>query len=144
MGLFKTHGEIDINKSNKGKASPMGTTPVSKKKAKKAFTPKKVSYNDPDDLKGKRLAKWFGKDLFFGVIKGHEIDEGVIYWQIEYDDGDAEDFEEVDLGMAFALYEKNQEFDEIGKNGSSESISVDDDDDDNMTRRKKLLHQRIL
>merc|ERR1711862_259569 len=62
--------------------------------------------------------------------KGHEIDEGVIYWQIEYDDGDAEDFEEADLGMAFALYEKNEEFDEIGKNGSSEPISVDDDNND--------------
>lgn len=70
-----------------------------------------VTFNDPDDLKGKRVAKYFDQDVFFGLIKGHEKDEGVTYWQVEYDDGDAEDFELKDVGEGFALYQKKKHLD---------------------------------
>merc|ERR1712151_192684 len=97
------------NTPNKRKAPEASSTPK-KKKEKKPPTPKKVPvvFNHPDDLKGKRVAKFFGTDVFFGTIKGHEKDEGVIYWQIEYDDGDAEDFELKDIEEGYALYAKKK------------------------------------
>jgi len=117
LKLYKQHGEKDINAKsssstpNKRKSAEASTP--KKKKEKKQPTPKKVpvTFNDPDELKGRRVAKYFEKDLFFGVIKGHEKDEGVIYWQIEYDDGDAEDFELKDLKTGFALYAANKHLD---------------------------------
>jgi len=133
LTLYKQHGEKDINakstpsSANKRKSDSKSSissqsTPKKKgKNSKKSTTPKKaVSYSDPDDLKGKRVAKMFDDDTFFGTINGHEIEDGVIYWQISYDDGDAEDMEEKDLVKGFAMYEKNGHMDAIGQTGGGD------------------------
>jgi hypothetical protein len=56
----------------------------------------------------RRVAKHFGKDLYFGSIDEFYNPDGVDLWHVTYDDGDQEDFELDELIPAFEEYRKNK------------------------------------
>jgi hypothetical protein len=66
-----------------------------------------------DDHVGKRVAKKFGKKLYFGVIKEKWTEEkdGAAKWHVKYDDGDEEDFNEKELDSALNQYEEKKRWD---------------------------------
>ena len=68
----------------------------------------------PDsDHVGKRIVKKFDKKNFFGEIKEKWLDEkdSSPRWNVKYDDGDEEDFNEKELTNALKRYEKSKRFD---------------------------------
>jgi hypothetical protein len=56
----------------------------------------------------RRVAKHFGKDLYFGSVDEFYNPDGVDLWHVTYDDGDQEDFELDELMPAFEEYRKNK------------------------------------
>jgi pantothenate kinase type III len=56
----------------------------------------------------RRVAKHFGKDLYFGSVDEFYNPDGVDLWHVTYDDGDQEDFELDELIPAFEEYRKNK------------------------------------
>lgn len=63
---------------------------------------------------GRRIAKYFGKKLFCGVISGWDpaalVDDRVDLWKVDYDDGDEEDLEEEEMHICLDRYVQAQEF----------------------------------
>jgi len=57
---------------------------------------------DPEANIGIRVAKYFGNDLFVGEITKYLKSSGL--WHVEYDDGDEEDFDMVELSSAKQVY----------------------------------------
>jgi hypothetical protein len=57
----------------------------------------------PKKCVGERVAKYFGKKIYYGTIAGYNNDETPIYWHVEYDDGDKEDMEFDELKRASNL-----------------------------------------
>lgn len=84
---------------------PAPTKPVAKSPLAKK---KKVEKPDPESFKGKRAAKAFGKEIFYGTIDKFtaEVDGEDEFWHITYDDGDDEEYDGNDLKIALNLYEK--------------------------------------
>lgn len=84
---------------------PAPTKPISKPPSAKK---KKVDKPDPESFKGKRAAKAFGKEIFYGTIDKFtaELDGEDEFWHITYDDGDDEEYDSSDLKIALNLYEK--------------------------------------
>jgi pantothenate kinase type III len=64
----------------------------------------------------RRVAKHFGKDLYFGSVDEFYNPDGVDLWHVTYDDGDQEDFELDELIPAFEEYRKNKNMDLEGRN----------------------------
>jgi hypothetical protein len=59
----------------------------------------------------RRVAKHFGKDLYFGVVDEFYCPDGWDLWHVTYDDGDQEDFELDELIPALEEYRKNKNSD---------------------------------
>lgn len=73
-----------------------------------------VDNDSSSDYVGKRVSKKFGKRNFFGEIKEKwfdEKDKNAPRWNVKYDDGDEEDFDEKELANALKRYEKSKRFD---------------------------------
>jgi hypothetical protein len=71
-------------------------------------TPKKAK-RDPESYVEKRVAKFFGGDLFFGTVKQYRSDAEV--WFVKYDDGDDEEYDAKDLKENLQLYRENEDLD---------------------------------
>jgi pantothenate kinase type III len=56
----------------------------------------------------RRVSKFFGQALYFGVVDEFYNPDGVDLWHVTYDDGDQEDFEWDELMVAFEDYRKNK------------------------------------
>lgn len=84
---------------------PPGKPAAKPPSAKKQKVVEKV---DPHSFKGRRAAKAFGKDIFYGTIDKFtaESDGEDEFWHITYDDGDDEEYDAGDLKVALNLYEK--------------------------------------
>jgi hypothetical protein len=68
------------------------------------------SHWDPKDFLGRRIAKYFERDLYFGTVDHitNEEDAGEEeWWHILYDDGDEEDLDYLQLKEALILYEEH-------------------------------------
>ncbi|KAL7544124.1 hypothetical protein ACHAXR_013528 [Thalassiosira sp. AJA248-18] len=121
-------------KSGKNKstvAPPEGKKPAAKNKAngslpdakrpatKKARTGNDIAAlvngSDPRSFVRKRIAKDFDGETFFGTIMEYDDRENPVFWHVEYDDGDEEDYSKKDLIKALKMYEKD------GKNDSNKS-----------------------
>ena len=81
-------------------------------------TPRKKRY-DPLNYLGQRIAKYFdaptdddeeNQELYFGTVESYREEDKL--WHIEYDDGDAEDFDFDDLRTAVLEYAQNKDQDE--------------------------------
>lgn len=72
-------------------------------------TPHKRSYI------GRRVAKYFGKELYFGTIASWDpaaiVDDKLDLWRVEYDDGDSEDFELFEVEEGQKLYQQEKKRD---------------------------------
>jgi hypothetical protein len=66
---------------------------------------------DPTACLGRRVAKYFDEDLYFGTVKNVRTDEKGPMWFIQYDDGDNEEFEEDELLQHMSLYTDHEEED---------------------------------
>ena len=77
---------------------------------------KKHKLAAPDTLCGVRIAKFFGKRLYFGTVQSvssaTENAEGVKLWHILYDDDDKEDFDEDELREQRRLYNEHKDADD--------------------------------
>eukprot|EP00584_Thalassiosira_punctigera_P006535 CAMPEP_0172538208 /NCGR_PEP_ID=MMETSP1067-20121228/9646_1 /TAXON_ID=265564 ORGANISM="Thalassiosira punctigera, Strain Tpunct2005C2" /NCGR_SAMPLE_ID=MMETSP1067 /ASSEMBLY_ACC=CAM_ASM_000444 /LENGTH=758 /DNA_ID=CAMNT_0013323661 /DNA_START=132 /DNA_END=2408 /DNA_ORIENTATION=+ len=88
-----------------------GRTPPSSKKssAKKAKGAGGivglVNSSDPRSFVRRRIAKDFDGELYFGTIMEYDDSETPVYWHVEYDDGDEEDYSKKDLIKALKYYE---------------------------------------
>lgn len=64
---------------------------------------------------GQRVAKYFGKKLYFGTISGWDpaamVDDKLDLWKVDYDDGDFEDYEEFEVKQALKRYEQEKKRD---------------------------------
>jgi hypothetical protein len=67
---------------------------------------------DPQSYVGRRAAKYFDSELYYGLVREYtppdQNEDGVDLWNILYDDGDYEDLERKELDECFALYKKNE------------------------------------
>ncbi|KAL3920601.1 MAG: hypothetical protein SGARI_006905 [Bacillariaceae sp.] len=70
---------------------------------------------DPKEFSGRRVAKYFDTDVFFGNVTYIPVKEGPAMWHIEYDDGDEEDFECEELKNGLLLYIEKQKLDPENK-----------------------------
>lgn len=76
---------------------------------------------------GQRVARYFGKKLYRGTISSWDpaavVEDGVDLWKVEYEDGDGEDYEELEVNEGLKLYEqeekKQYEQEEKKKRGKS-------------------------
>ena len=57
---------------------------------------------------GIKIAKYFNMDIFIGEVKKIFHDSGDVFYNIEYEDGDGEDFDEKELQEGIALYQHTQ------------------------------------
>lgn len=77
------------------------------KKPRAVRSVKSVSADDPRIVLHRRIAKYFGNEIFFGtIIEYKEPDENddQPFWAVLFDDGDLEDFGRDELEQLFALY----------------------------------------
>jgi hypothetical protein len=84
---------------------------ISTTKSKKPKPPNPLS--DPSYFFNQRVAKYFDDVLFFGVVA--RFDKVEKLWQIDYDDGDEEEFNKNELMFHINLYETNKHLDKKGK-----------------------------
>mmetsp|Transcript_11768 Transcript_11768/g.27266 ORF Transcript_11768/g.27266 Transcript_11768/m.27266 type:complete len:209 (-) Transcript_11768:317-943(-) len=61
----------------------------------------------PKHVVDSRVAKFFDGDVYFGTIVG-TVEDGDVYWQVRYDDGDREEFDKEDLDTALQVYERHK------------------------------------
>ena len=71
-------------------------------------------FEDPSIFVNRRVAKFFGDDLFFGTVKNFIPfkDAGVQLWHIEFDDNDEEDCNQQELEAALRLYRTYKDFED--------------------------------
>lgn len=62
---------------------------------------------------GRRVAKYFDKQLYFGTISSWDpaaiVDEKIDLWKVDYDDDDSEDMEEWEVHSSLELYAQARE-----------------------------------
>ena len=58
------------------------------------------------DFVGKRVAKYFQREIYYGTVTKSETIKKRKYWLIDYDDGDREHVGKVELNKIINLYEK--------------------------------------
>jgi hypothetical protein len=97
------------------------TTPVRNDKKRKRVVPAtKVKIPNPKDspeaLIGKRIAKFFEKELFFGTVESIvDDDTDETWWHIHYDDDDSEDMGAHQVRAGLRLYDKYSSKDKRSK-----------------------------
>ena len=94
----------------KSKEAATSTTPKSKKT-------KELDFDfdlsiDPSRVINRRVAKYFEGQIFFGTVSSYDPREGL--WQIDYDDGDEEEFDKNELKVHLRLRESNKDVDKKG------------------------------
>jgi hypothetical protein len=125
--------ELDQAKSRDGtiagvfaipeKKSSERDKPVEKTKIEKKKTPTKKKDSkrgrealehgpksrDSKEFLGRRVAKFFGKEIFFGTIDFiSRFDKEKVWWHVLYDDNDQEDMDYRQLKVAILLYEQHE------------------------------------
>lgn len=63
---------------------------------------------NPNSFVGRRIAKEFDEGLFLGEIVSFRKHKTTTYWQVEYDDGDAEEFEYEEVLLHTKRYESSR------------------------------------
>jgi len=67
---------------------------------------------DPQSYVGRRVAKYFDTELYYGSVREYtppdQNEDFVDLWNILYDDGDFEDLERNEMDECFELYRKNE------------------------------------
>lgn len=110
--------------------------------------------NDPGAVVGRRIARYFDDpgtpgqvNLFFGSVydfrmpdgDGIEdmVSEGLVLWDVRYDDGDEESLDAAELVEVLKLYQKNSSKDDAAPDAAAhaaglgaDTASVDENDDD--------------
>lgn len=129
--IVKKHSETPISE-RKGQSSRKRSAGPSKrapgvKTAKISVSARK---QDPLSYVGKRVAKYFGEDVFFGTVEKYipptsPNDEDL--WHIHYDDEDQEDYDLKDLRKNLKIYEKHQDKDTKSKVTSVAEAAADVD-----------------
>jgi hypothetical protein len=76
---------------------------------------------DASGYVGRRIAKYFDGNLYFGTVREKRDTEEVPVWFIEYDDGDTEELEAYELRAQFTVYVEHLEEDPYLQAPSSES-----------------------
>jgi hypothetical protein len=113
--------------------TPLPPAPKMPKKGTRATssTKKESNKEEKQPYLNRRVAKEFDGSIYFGMVQSFteakDNAEGIDLWGIEYDDGDAEDFEEDELMNGFVLYRKHQSKDKVG----------------NMVKRDKLKSSKV-
>ena len=94
------------------KPTPTKPSPT---KTKAPETPNRSSSRKkgPDLYINERIAKFFGRALYFGTVTSWERDseDQSIYWQVTYDDGDSEEYDTNDMEAATDLYARHNKKD---------------------------------
>ena len=122
-----------VNDDDDDDETPLPPAPKMPKKGTRApsNTKKESSKEDKQPYLNRRVAKEFDGSIYFGMVQSFtdakDNAEGIDLWGIEYDDGDAEDFEEDELMNGFVLYRKHQTKDKVG----------------NMVKRDKLKASKV-
>lgn len=111
--------ELEATKAKEGSIEKaVGPEEESRPAKQQKLTPRKKSY-DPKKYVGQRIAKYFdaptddddgNQELYFGNVESYREEDKL--WHIEYDDGDAEDFDFDDLRTAVLEYSQNRDKDE--------------------------------
>jgi len=70
-----------------------------------------VNSSDPYSFVHKRISKDFDGTTFFGTITKYDESDDPAFWNVLYDDGDAEDYNKKDLIKALKHYGINGKFD---------------------------------
>uniref|UniRef100_A0A7S2VDF8 Type III pantothenate kinase n=1 Tax=Entomoneis paludosa TaxID=265537 RepID=A0A7S2VDF8_9STRA len=118
----KARGDTGGHSQDQLQAIAMGL-PKPAGAAKKTATPKKKASSfptinktniaaNPKSFLQRRVAKYFGDDLFFGTVDDYkDSDDEDNYWHITYDDGDSEDYDIGDMVNHLKEYDlqKNQD-----------------------------------
>lgn len=90
------------------KRSKDATDESEKKKARKIVSPQK----DPLGCVGKKVAKYFGADVFYGTVTSYTRSQGGL-WHVRYEDGDEEDLDRPEMIEALKLFVKEEIRDEV-------------------------------
>jgi hypothetical protein len=99
-GAKATMHRIEATPKARGTTSnSLGTPPppISKKRIEK----------EPRAYLGRRVAKFSDAELFLGTVAGYQ--KAKSFWKIEYDDGDKEEFDVLDMVEYMSGYEKHQD-----------------------------------
>lgn len=94
---------LPLASASKRKPKVKETTP----KTKKVKVPDPAS--DPQYFVNRRVGKFFENVIYFGIVSGYDTNEEL--WQIDYDDGDEEEFDKDELAHHLRLYESNKHLD---------------------------------
>lgn len=70
-----------------------------------------VNSSDPYSFVHKRISKDFDGATFFGTITKYDDSDDPAFWNVVYDDGDAEDYNKKDLIKALKHYGINGKYD---------------------------------
>ena len=114
-----------------GQDSPKPRMPVPRNKLKKKARPSpkpapkekkpRIDYAaNPGQFVKQRVAKDFGDAIYYGNITGFTNNGNVVYWRIEYDDGDEEELDKKELRDALKMYD-------ACKHNDSKKPSAEDD-----------------
>lgn len=87
-------------------------TPEKKSNAKKLKTVESAVASEPQGFVGKRIAKDFGGELYFGTVMDYDDSEESSFWHVKYDDGDEEDYFKKDIIKALKYYKTKEKKDE--------------------------------
>lgn len=86
----------------------LGSSPKSKKRK---ASPARSGDDDPKYFVKRRIAKYFGAEIFFGTIMKYEAPRksgDLPLWYVLYDDGDQESLEVHEVEQLVALYERRE------------------------------------
>lgn len=98
----------EVDPTKKAKTATSTTTTTNVAKTQSMDTPS-TSEPSSDPFIGRRMCKFFSKDLFFGTIYDcYEDDDYTRNWGVFYEDGDKEDMEWKAINKALVLYEKHK------------------------------------
>ncbi len=73
-----------------------------------------IQESNPMKYMGERVAKYFGKRVYYGTVVGYDDDAVPVYWRVVYDDDDEEDmeFDELMIASRFATMEEKSSIQE--------------------------------
>ncbi|KAG7347509.1 hypothetical protein IV203_016214 [Nitzschia inconspicua] len=98
----ESEGIADVTAKDKGEN-------LEKKTGKKRGGKRRREYNEPEEFLGRRVAKYFDGELYFGTLDHiASEDKNDPLWHVTYDDDDEEDFEYNQVKAALLLYEEMQ------------------------------------
>lgn len=139
--------ENEIPPSKRKASSDPPTAPRNKKPrddVEELPIDKNKMLEDPYAYLGRRVAKFFDDDLYFGKVKSYvhskldDDEEDTPLWRIVYDDGDKEEYDVDDMVEFVGLYkEKNKEQDEK----SQEQDEEEDQNEKSQEQNEKSQEQ---